>query len=82
MIHFKDIQVAISEFKANCIEMLKHSQAFGEELVVMLRGKPLVRVVGVGGKSQRVLGGQNGVVSMPADQNSLIRSDFENDWES
>lgn len=76
------MQVAISEFKAKCIEMLKHTQASGEELVVTLRGKPLVRVVGVGGKPQRVLGGQKGVVGLPANQDALIRSDFENDWES
>ncbi len=76
------MEVAISEFKAKCIEMLKHTQASGEELIVTLRGKPLARVVGVGGKPQRVLGGQNGAISLPANPETLIRSDFENDWES
>ena len=76
------MEVAISEFKAKCIEMLKVTAASGEELVVTLRGKPLARVTGVPEKRQRVLGGQRGAVDSETSDAVLMDSDFEKDWES
>lgn len=75
------MEVAISEFKAKCIEMLKVTAAGGEELVVTLRGKPLARVVGVQAKRQRVLGGQRGAVDPSMPDSVIMDSDFEGDWE-
>jgi len=75
------MEVAISEFKAKCIEMLKTTAASGEELVVTLRGKPLARVVGVRERRQRILGGQRGAVDAAVSDQVLVESDFEQDWE-
>lgn len=75
------MEVAISEFKAKCIEMLKVTAAGGEELVVTLRGKPLARVVAVQEKRQRVLGGQRGAVDHSMPDSVIMDSDFEGDWE-
>lgn len=75
------MEIAISEFKAKCIEMLKHTAASGEVLVVTLRGQPLAKVVGLGGSRERVLGGQRGAVDASVPDSLLVNSDFEGDWE-
>lgn len=75
------VEVAISEFKAKCIEMLKTTARTGEELVVTLRGEPLARVVGVRKNPQRILGGQKGTVDASVADRVLMDSDLETDWE-
>lgn len=75
------MEVAISEFKAKCLQMLKDTAESGEELVVTLRGKPLARVVGVCEKAPRILGGQRGAVDVTTADRVLLESDFEDDWE-
>jgi len=75
------MEVAISEFKAKCIQMLKATAETGEELVVTLRGRPLVRVVGVSTTCERVLGGQPDALDGPICDRALIDSDFESDWQ-
>ncbi len=75
------MEVAISEFKAKCIEMLKVTAAGGEDLVVTLRGKPLARVVGVQERRRRVLGGQRGAVDSCLPDSVIMESDFAEDWE-
>lgn len=75
------MEVAISEFKAKCIHLLKTTARDGGELVVTVRGKPLARVTGCHNVPARVLGGQAGVAGHDATDN-LIHSDFTNDWES
>ena len=76
------MEVGISEFKAKCIQMLKATAAGGEELVVTLRGKPLVRVVGVDDKRLRVLGGQPDAVDRLTSDDLLMGSDPGDDWDS
>lgn len=77
------MEIAISEFKAKCIHVLKEASASGEEWIVTLRGKPLARVVGIGAsRPPRVLGGQREAVDPQIPDSVLIRSDFESDWES
>lgn len=76
------MEIAISEFKAKCLQLLKQTSDSGEELVVTLRGKPLARVSGIPQGGRRVLGGQPRVISAGAEDDVLIRSDFESDWES
>jgi prevent-host-death family protein len=75
------MEIAISEFKAKCIQLLKEAATSDQELVVTLRGNPLARVVGVQAPAkQRKLGGQRAALSQPAADSDLLRSDLENDW--
>jgi prevent-host-death family protein len=76
------MQVAISEFKAKCICLLKETADTGEELVVTLRGRPLVRVVGLTPQPTRLLGGQPDALDPETPDRILIESDLENDWTS
>jgi len=77
------MEIAISEFKAKCIQLLKEAANSDKELVVTLRGNPLARVVGVKAPSeQRVLGGQREALDHPVADSVLIHSDLESDWGS
>ncbi len=76
------MEVAISEFKAKCLQLLKTTAESGEELVITLRGKPLALVSGIPQGNRRVLGGQPQAVDAETADEVLIRSDFESDWES
>ena len=66
------MEVAISEFKAKCIHLLKATAESGDELVVTLRGKPLARVIGVPQERQRVLGGQREPLDADAADRMLV----------
>lgn len=74
------MEIAISEFKAKCIQLIKTTAETGEELVITWRGQPLARVVGLSSPRKRVLGAQAGDFTGSEDSD-IIRSDFENDWE-
>lgn len=76
------MEIAISEFKAKCIQVLKEASTSRQEWVVTLRGKPLARVIGIAPTRQRVLGGQRDAVDHQLSDSVLIHSDFENDWEA
>ncbi len=76
------MEIAISEFKAKCLQLLKTTAASGEELVITLRGKPLARVSGIPQTGRRVLGGQPLAIDAETADEVLIHSDFEGDWES
>jgi prevent-host-death family protein len=76
------MEIAISEFKAKCIQLLKEASTSEEEWIVTLRGKPLARVVGLKTTgSPRMLGGQSEALDAQIDDTVLIRSDLESDWE-
>ena len=76
------MEVAISEFKAKCIQMIKSVAENDQELLVTSRGKPLAKVMAIPVVRPRVLGGQRGAVMAELAGDPLIRSDFEEDWES
>jgi len=76
------MEIAISDFKAKCIRLLKTTADSGEELVVTLRGKPLARVTGFESRHHRVLGAQAGAVDPATSDETLIVSDMADDWES
>jgi antitoxin (DNA-binding transcriptional repressor) of toxin-antitoxin stability system len=74
--------VGISEFKTKCISLAKEVGRGREELVVTLRGKPLIKVVAPDEGRGRRLGGQTGAcVPEAGDWKALVESDFEEDWE-
>lgn len=76
------MEIAISEFKAKCIQLIKSTAESGEELIVTLRGKPLARVVGVPPTCHRRLGGQREAFGNDVPDSVLVHSDFGADWES
>lgn len=77
------MEIAISEFKAKCIQVLKHASVSDEECIVTLRGKPLARVMGLKSSTPpRVLGGQREALDSQISDSVLIHSDFDDDWES
>jgi len=75
------MEIGISEFKAKCIGLIKATAESGEELTITLRGRPMVRVVGIGQESERVLGGQQQALDDRSTDEALIRSDLEDDWD-
>lgn len=76
------MEIAISEFKAKCIQVLKQASVSDEEWIVTLRGKPLARVVGLQASTPpRVLGGQIDALDPGTPDSVLIQSDLEEDWE-
>ena len=77
------MEIAISEFKAKCIQLLKNVSTSEQEWIVTLRGKPLARVVGVRPPTRhRILGGQREALDHQISDSTLIHSNLENDWES
>jgi prevent-host-death family protein len=76
------MEIAISEFKAKCIQLIKSAAENDEELLITLRGKPMARVTGIPAVRQRVLGGQRDAVAGDLPNAVLMTSDFESDWES
>jgi prevent-host-death family protein len=76
------MEIAISEFKAKCIQLIKSVAENDEELLVTLRGKPMARVTGIRGGRQRVLGGQRDALAGNFPDDVLLTSDLESDWES
>lgn len=75
------MEIAISEFKAKCIQVLKEVSTSGDEWVVTLRGRPLARVSGIAPIRQRVLGSQRDALDQGLPDSVLLDSDFQNDWE-
>lgn len=71
--------VAVSEFKAKCIGLLKEVQRKREPMLVTVRGKPvaIVHPAPEHGSGKR-LGGLKGTMTIRQD---LIRTDSSADWE-
>ena len=76
------MEIAISEFKAKCIQLLKSAADGEEELVVTLRGRPMARVTGIRSAPSRRLGGQPEALAGDLPDSDLFSSDLEDDWES
>ena len=76
------MEIAISEFKAKCIQWIKSAAENDQELIVTLRGKPLAKVTGLAKARPRVLGGQPEALTGPCPDTALLDSDLECDWES
>lgn len=68
----------ISDFKAQCIAVLKRVQETGEGVVVTLRGTPVARVEPVRAEGGKRLGELEGTMKVSAD---LVRRGSTADWE-
>ena len=71
--------VLVSQFKAQCIGMLKQVKQTGEPLLITLRGQPLARIEPIGTRpGTRVLGAQKNGTRTRGD---VVHSNFEDEWE-
>ena len=71
--------IAISEFKAKCIAILKEAQHTREPVIVTRRGKPLARIEPIlEDASRRQLGALRGRMQIRGD---IVRTGTEQDWE-
>jgi antitoxin (DNA-binding transcriptional repressor) of toxin-antitoxin stability system len=72
--------VAISEFKAKCIALLKETQGTREPILVTRRGHAIARVEPVlDDPPPRKLGALKGKMVIKGD---IVHADFSEDWET
>lgn len=71
--------MVISQFKAQCIAVMKEANRTHEPVLVTLRGHPLARVEPVcDDPPPRRLGALKGRLRIRGD---IVQSDFDEDWE-
>lgn len=71
--------MAISEFKAKCIAVMKEVRRTGTPLIVAWRGEPIVRIEPIAPEpTQRCLGSLQGQMQIEAD---IVHGDFDDEWE-
>ena len=71
--------MAVSEFKAKCIAVLREAQHSGEPLLVTRRGRPLARIEPISEEaSERRLGLFRGRMRIKGD---LVSTSSEDDWD-
>ena len=71
--------MAVSEFKARCLEILEGLRTTGHELVVTKHGSPIARVVPVTSPRRPLRGLMKGEMEIVGD---LVQTDFADDWEA
>lgn len=72
-------KMAISEFKAKCIAVLREAQQTGESILVTRRGRPFARVEPVRETpSERSLGVFKGRMKIHGD---IVHTDSSADWD-
>ncbi|MDA1088529.1 MAG: type II toxin-antitoxin system prevent-host-death family antitoxin [Verrucomicrobia bacterium] len=70
----------LSQFKAQCIAVLKEAQRTREAVLVTRRGKPLARIEPiVEGIPAPKFGALKGRMRIKGD---IVQADFDSDWES
>lgn len=70
----------ISQFKAQCIAVLKEAQRTREPILVTRRGRPIARIEPVvEGLADRRFGALKGQMRVKGD---LVGVDFDEDWEA
>ena len=67
----------ISDFKAKCIATLNAVEQSKETVIVTRRGKPIAEIDPVAVAQGRVLGAQQGCMTIKGD---IIQSDFADEW--
>ncbi len=72
--------IILSEFKANCIAILREAQRTAEPLIVTRRGRPLARIEPVQEPMpKRRFGTQRGRLRIKGD---IVHAEFSSDWEA
>ena len=71
--------MAISEFKARCIAVMKEVRRTRTPLIISSRGEPIARIEPILPEpAQRCLGSLRGQMQIEAD---LVHGDFDDEWE-
>lgn len=71
--------MAVSDFKARCLAVLREAQRSGEPLLVTRRGRPLARIEPISETAtERRLGLYRGCMRIRGD---IVHSSSEDDWD-
>jgi prevent-host-death family protein len=70
--------LAVSEFKARCLEVLETLRHGGRDLILTKHGEPIARVVPIR-KPRPLRGLFKGQIEIKGD---IVHADFGNDWEA
>jgi prevent-host-death family protein len=71
--------IAVSEFKAHCLEILEGLRSSGHEIVLTKHGTPIARVVPVTSQPRPLRGLLKGEIEIAGD---IVQTDFAGDWEA
>lgn len=71
-------EIAISEFKAKCIAILRKVNSTGRPVLITRRGKPIARVEPAAVEAHRSLGSLRGQTELRGD---IVYTDFTGEWE-
>jgi prevent-host-death family protein len=71
--------IAVSEFKARCLEILDGLRSSGHELVLTKHGTPIARVVPMTSQQRPLRGLLKGQLEIVGD---IVQVDFSQDWEA
>lgn len=71
--------MAVSEFKARCLEVLERVRRRGEEVVVTKRGEPIARVVPMRRGSATLRGSMRDALVIRGD---IVAVDWTREWEA
>ena len=75
----KELTVSASEFKAKCFRMLDDVAANGAPVLITKRGRPIARLVPLGGPLESLEGAWKGLVETKGD---IVCFDASADWEA
>jgi prevent-host-death family protein len=71
--------MAISEFKARCLEVLERVRRRGEEIVVTRHGEPIARVTPIRSADAPLRGLMRGKMAIKGD---IVSVDWTDEWEA
>lgn len=73
--------IAITEFKARCLELIAAVERTGEELQITKRGRPIARVVAAQPESHRYKVGHFAKEIQVREGIDLVNLSFSDEWE-
>jgi prevent-host-death family protein len=71
--------MAVSDFKARCLEVLERVRRRGEEIVITKRGEPIARVIPIRRGGTPLRGMMRGKMAIKGD---IVAVDWTDEWES
>jgi prevent-host-death family protein len=71
--------MAVSDFKARCLEMLERVRRRGEEIVLTKHGEPIARVTPIGRGEAPLKGMMRGKMAIKGD---IVAVDWTDEWEA
>ena len=71
-------EIAISEFKARCLELLERLRTDGGEIVVTKRGVPIARISPLGRTTSRLRGSMKDMLAVKGD---IVECDWSDEWD-